>query len=113
MTIFYILFGFLFLLYVVLAIIKRVRSPKKGERTVHARIDSIFKLRTPIEIPSRERQVPNNTIVAPSVCQVSFCTDQNEHLSFSIDSEQALQWKEDMPGTLTFNGELLLAFKPD
>ena len=42
MTIFYILFGFLFLLYVVLAIIKRVRSPKKGERTVHARIDSIF-----------------------------------------------------------------------
>ncbi len=107
----YFLFGTLIILYIIAVIIKRVRRPKSGEKRMTARIEEINKLRVPVQIMNRGRQMTNNTTVPVSFWEVSFRSeDTNEAYSFSIKESVCENFKVNDKGILKFNGGDFISF---
>ena len=101
----YFVFGALILAYVASVIIKRVRRPKNGEKRINAYIEEINKLRVPVQIVNRGRQMTNNTTVPVSFWEVSFRNEEtNEVYSFSIKENVCENFKLNQKGVLKFNG---------
>lgn len=104
-------FGALILLYVVASIIKRIRVPKSGEKRVNARIETISKLRVPVEVLTRGRQMSNNTTMPVSFWEVSFRNeDTNEAYSFSINENECESFRVNDKGVLKYNGGNFISF---
>ena len=70
----YFVFGALILFYVAAVIIKRIRRPKSGEKRINAYSEEINKLRVPVQIVNRGRQMTNNTTVPVSFWEIRFPT---------------------------------------
>ena len=107
----YFVFGALILAYVASVIIKRVRRPKSGEKRINAYIEEINKLRVPVQIVNRGRQMTNNTTVPVSFWEVSFRNEEtNEVYSFSIKESVCENFKLNQKGVLKFNGGDFISF---
>ena len=107
----FVTFGVLILLYVIAAAIKRARAPKGGERRMHVRIEAINKLRVPVEVFNRARQMTNNTTIPVSFWEVSFRNDDtNEAYSFSVKESECEGFNIDDKGILKFNGGNFISF---
>lgn len=107
----YFVFGALILFYVVSVIIKRTRRPRSGERRINAYIEEINKLRVPVQIVNRGRQMTNNTTVPVSFWEIHFRNaDTNEAYSFSIKESVCENFKLNEKGILKFNGGDFISF---
>lgn len=107
----YFVFGALILFYVVSVIIKRTRRPRSGEQRINAYIEEINKLRVPVQIVNRGRQMTNNTTVPVSFWEIHFRNaDTNEAYSFSIKESVCENFKLNEKGILKFNGGDFISF---
>ena len=104
-------FGALILLYLAATIIKRIRRPKKGEKRLTVRIEEINKLRVPVQVVNRGRQLSNNTTVPVSFWEVSFRSeDTDEAYTFSVKENICENFKVNDKGILKFNGGEFISF---
>ena len=107
----YFVFGVLILGYVASVIIKRMRRPKSGEKRINVYIEEINKLRVPVQIVNRGRQMTNNTTVPVSFWEIHFRNvDTNEAYSFSIKESVCENFKLNEKGILKFNGGDFISF---
>ena len=107
----YVVFGVLILCYVAAVILKRIRRPKNGEKRVNVRIEEINKLRVPVQVVNRGRQMTNNTTVPVSFWEIHFRnTDTNEAYSFSVKESVCENFKLNEKGILKFNGGDFISF---
>lgn len=107
----YFVFGALILCYVASVIIKRIRRPRSGEQRINAYIEEINKLRVPVQIVNRGRQMTNNTTVPVSFWEIHFRNaDTNEAYSFSIKESVCENFKLNEKGILKFNGGDFISF---
>lgn len=111
----FIVAGTLFTLLIVSTIYKKVKASNGGreKRKVKAQIESIFKLRVPLEARGeRERFINNNTILPSSVYQMVFRNcDTDEFYSFSVKGGVVERLKEKETGLLTFKGDRFIGFQ--
>ena len=104
--------GILVLLYIVAAIVQKVRVPNTGKRVANVKVESIEKLRVPIDVQTRGRQLTNHTVMPVSKYQINFrdC-DTNEMYSFAVATKYGEEFRENQLGKLTYNGANFLKFE--
>ncbi len=114
MIAFWLLVGVVFGAYIGITVYRAANSPKKGEKTVNAYVESLFKLRVMVQADtSRNRVLPMiNNVMPASVYQLSVRNkENNELMTFSINEEQAKFIQERDTGKLTYNGGQFVAFQ--
>ena len=114
MIAFWLLIGVVVGAYVGITVYRMINSPKRGEKTVNAYVESLFKLRAMVQADtSRNRVLPMiNNVMPATVYQLGIRNkDTNELMTFSVDEEKAKFIQEKDSGKLTFNGDKFIAFQ--
>lgn len=105
--------GLFAVLYIAGVAYQRAKAPRNGERKIKAQVESVYKLRVPVQaIGERQRVAHHNTVMPASVYQMVFRDkDTEEMYSFSVKADVAERVKEKDSGLLTFNGDRFIGFQ--
>ncbi len=113
MIAFWLLIGILVGAYVGITVYRMINSPKRGEKTVNAYVESLFKLRVMVQADTIRNRMPMiNNVIPATVYQLGIRNKEtNELMTFSVDEEEAKLIQEKDSGKLTFNGDKFIAFQ--
>ena len=100
-------------IYIGPIVCRKAKTPRTGEKKIPAQVDSVFKIRVPLQADStRNRQAMQNTVLPSSVCQVVFRNRENNEIhSFSMKEEEVQCIHENDSGILTYNGDKFIGFQ--
>lgn len=100
-------------IYIGMIVYRTVKTPRVGEKKIPVQVDSVFKIRVPLQADStRSRQAMQNNVLPSSVCQVVFRNRENNEMhSFSMKEEEVQCIHENDSGILTYNGDKFIGFQ--
>lgn len=106
------LFVAMFLAYVCVRTVKKIKRKRRGETCIRAYVESIMTENAPMHAGKSKKQLAANTLVISPKYEVVFRNiETDEELHFMVKMKNGEVWKKNDEGTLHYSGDRLIRFE--